>query len=104
MSNDTEYLRRNTLVAKAIGARANTKAMLKQLYALKRCPNWIKDELKGIAERLEELPKELAAHRDEAPHTDFSTKRKDCCNYHSSGGGRENPCNSIPLSKVERGE
>jgi len=76
-SNDTEYLRRNTLVAKAIGARANTKAMLKRLYALKRCPEWMKDELKGIVERLDELPAELAIHRDEAPHTDFSIKRKD---------------------------
>jgi hypothetical protein len=60
----TEYLRRNLLVAKAIGARANAGVALERLQAHKRPPKWLVEYLRGIAERCEPLPADLAKWRD----------------------------------------
>jgi hypothetical protein len=56
----TEYLRRNLLVAKAIGARAKAGVALERLQAHKRPPKWLVEYLRGIAERCEPLPADLA--------------------------------------------
>lgn len=64
MSINPEYLRRNLLVAKAIGARANAGVALDRLQAHKRPPKWLVDYLRGIVERCEPLPADLARWRD----------------------------------------
>jgi hypothetical protein len=63
----TEYLRRNLLVAKAIGARANAGVALERLKSHKRSPKWLVDYLQGIVERCEPLPADLARWRNLAP-------------------------------------
>lgn len=62
-----EYLRRNLLVCKAIGANANAKAALKRLQAQKRPPKWLAAYLQGIIERTEELGPALACYRSATP-------------------------------------
>lgn len=59
-----EYLRRNLLVAKAIGARANAGVALDRLQTHRRPPKWLVEYLRGIAERCEPLPADLARWRD----------------------------------------
>lgn len=63
----TEYLRRNLLVAKAIGARANAGAALDRLKSHKRPQKWLLDYLQGIVDRCEPLPADLAQWRNLAP-------------------------------------
>ena len=60
-----EYLRRNLLVSSAIGARANIHHAQRRLEVLARPQAWLVELLNGISNRLERLPSELAAHRDE---------------------------------------
>lgn len=62
-----EYLRRNLLVCKAVGANANTKAALKRLRAQKRPPQWLVGYLEGIIERTAPLSADLARWRNTAP-------------------------------------
>lgn len=62
-----EYLRRNLLVCKAIGANANARAALKRLQAQKRPQQWLVVYLQGIIERTEELGPALACYRAAAP-------------------------------------
>jgi len=62
----TEHLRRNLLVAKAIGARANAGVALDRLRTHKRPPKWLVAYLEGIVKRCEPLPAELARWRDTA--------------------------------------
>lgn len=65
MSDINEYLRRNLLVAKAIGARSYIPGARDRLLKQKRPPKWLLRVLDGMDERLEALPRELAKHRDE---------------------------------------
>ena len=67
----TEYLRRNKLVAKSIGAKANIEHILKHLEQIKNRPQWLVDELEGVLWRIEPLSSELAKHRDESPKPTF---------------------------------
>lgn len=64
-----EYLRRNLLVAKAIGAHANSSAALKRLQATTRPPQWLVKYLEGIIERTEPLVSALACYRAVVPST-----------------------------------
>ena len=66
-----EYLRRNRLVAKAVGAKANVEEILKHLSSLQNNPKWLVDELDGVLRRIEPLSDELAKHRDENPKPTF---------------------------------
>lgn len=59
-----EYLRRNLLVAKAEGAKANASAALKRLEMQTRPPKWLCEYLRGIIERASALPPDLAKWRD----------------------------------------
>jgi hypothetical protein len=67
MSVNPEYLRRNLLVAKAIGANANAKAALARLRATKRPAQWMVDYLQGIIDRTETLGPDLACYRSAVP-------------------------------------
>lgn len=60
-----EYLRRNLLVAKSYGIAANASSALSRLEAQSRPPKWLISALTGIINRNLEIPRELAAHRDE---------------------------------------
>jgi hypothetical protein len=74
VSVNPEYLRRNLLVAKAVGANANAKAALARLKATKRPARWLVDYLQSIVERTEGLGPELACYRSGAPiHLDAIT-------------------------------
>lgn len=64
-----EYLRRNLLHAKACGAKANVSTALKRLEMQTRPPQWLVNALRGILERVDPLPAELARWRDLAPDT-----------------------------------
>lgn len=64
-----EYLRRNLLHAKACGAKANASTALKRLEMQTRPPQWLVNALRGILERVDPLPAELARWRDLAPDT-----------------------------------
>jgi hypothetical protein len=61
----TEYLRRNMLVCKAVGARSYIPGALARLQKQKRPPQWILRMLAEMDKRLEPLPTALAAYRDE---------------------------------------
>lgn len=67
MSVNPEYLRRNLLVCKAVGANANAKAALKRLQGQKQPPKWLVAYLEGIIERTEPLGPALACYRSAAP-------------------------------------
>lgn len=60
-----EYLRRNMLAARAVGAHANASAALRRLNLNRRAPRWLKRCLAGIVLRTEDLGAEMARHRDE---------------------------------------
>jgi hypothetical protein len=62
-----EYLRRNLLVCKAVGANANAKAALGRLKLQKSPPRWLMDSLQGIIDRTEELGPALACYRAVVP-------------------------------------
>jgi hypothetical protein len=62
-----EYLRRNLLVCKAIGIRANAEAALKRLNATKRPAKWLVKYFEGIRDRAEPLAPDLVAWRTQAP-------------------------------------
>lgn len=59
-----EYLRRNLLVAKAIGANANAKVALMRLRTMKRPPKWLLESYEGIISRTDPLSPDLAKWRD----------------------------------------
>lgn len=67
MSVNPEYLRRNLLVCKAIGAHENAKAARTRVLAWKRPPVWLVDALDGIIDRTEGLAPELACYRSSVP-------------------------------------
>jgi hypothetical protein len=64
-----EYLRRNLLCCKAIGAHANASAALKRLREQKRPAQWLVAALEGIIERTEPLGSALAGYRSVVPRT-----------------------------------
>lgn len=57
-----EYLRRNLLVARAIGARAGVETIRNRLG--RRAPKWLREQLDAIETRVEPLPTDLARWRD----------------------------------------
>lgn len=67
MAINPEYLRRNLLVCKAIGANANAKAARDRLLKLKRPQQWLIDYLDGIVDRTEDLGPALACYRSACP-------------------------------------
>lgn len=62
-----EYLRRNLMVARAAGARANASAALKRLEQQTRPAKWLVKALQGIVERTSGLDGELACYRSAVP-------------------------------------
>ena len=60
---DPEYLRRNLMVCKAVGAKANAASALTRLRQQKRPPKWLVKALEGIEERVQPLSYELANYR-----------------------------------------
>lgn len=65
-----EYLRRNLLVAKAYGAASIADSAIAKLSAQKRPAKWLLEALKGISDRVNALPEDMAAWRntaDDAP-------------------------------------
>lgn len=67
MPINPEYLRRNLLVCKAVGANANAKAALNRLNHQKQPPRWLVEALQGIIDRTEELGPALACYRAVVP-------------------------------------
>ena len=61
-----EYLRRNLIVAKAVGAKAGVSKSLKRLEQMSRPPKWLVASLRGVLERQDPIPEELAKWRDTA--------------------------------------
>lgn len=61
-----EYLRRNLMVAKAYGAKAGVSRSLKRLEQMSRPPKWLVASLRGVLERCDPLPEELAKWRNTA--------------------------------------
>jgi hypothetical protein len=70
-----EYLRRNLLIASAIGARAGAETALQRLQQSKRPPKWLIAQLAGIVARTEKLPHDLALWRDTAPDAPAYARR-----------------------------
>lgn len=68
MAHD-EYLRRNLLIAKAIGARAAANVALHRLKKMKNPPKWIIAAFEAVEVRTAELPPDLALWRNSAPDT-----------------------------------
>ncbi len=67
MIDRDEYLRRNLLHAKSLGVKANASAALKRLEMQANPPKWLVAALRGILERADPLPADLARWRDAAP-------------------------------------
>jgi hypothetical protein len=63
--NEKEYLRRNLLHAKAVGAHANATAALERVRRQEHPSLWIIRVLEGIIERTRPVADEMAKHRDE---------------------------------------
>ena len=61
-----EYLRRNLLVCKAVGAKSIASKSLKRLEQQTRPPKWLVAALRGILERTDPLPEDLAKWRNTA--------------------------------------
>ena len=62
-----EYLRRNLIHAKSVGAQAGVRVAIERLSARKDAPKWLLEQLRGVAERLEPVPHEIAEWRNSAP-------------------------------------
>lgn len=62
-----EYLRRNLIHAKAVGAHANTAAALRRLEMQAKPPKWLIKALEGIMLRLQDVHPEVARWRNIAP-------------------------------------
>lgn len=62
-----EYLHRNLIHAKAVGAHANTAAALRRLEMQANPPKWLIKALEEIMQRLQEVHPEVARWRDIAP-------------------------------------
>ena len=62
-----EYLRRNIVHSKSVGANANIDVVIVRLRSTSYAPKWLMDYLDGIKARIEPLPAELARWRDASP-------------------------------------
>lgn len=62
-----EYLRRNLLHCKAIGAMAGAEKALERVMRMKRRPKWLVESLLGIIDRVGPLGGALACYRSAAP-------------------------------------
>lgn len=62
-----EYLRRNSIHAKSIGAQAGVRVALERLTKRKDAPKWLVKQLEGVASRLAPVPHEIAEWRNIAP-------------------------------------
>ena len=62
-----EYLRRNLIVAGAIGARAGCDTALERLRGQKGVPKWLIQQLESIRVRVHPTINELSAWRATAP-------------------------------------
>jgi hypothetical protein len=67
-----EYLRRNLVVCKAVGLKAEIKVTTQRLRGMSRVPKWLFASLTAMHERAADLPPELAKWRDESPDNPFS--------------------------------
>lgn len=70
-SAPVEYLRRNLVIAKACGAKAESKITTDRLKNTKRVPKWLLASLAAMQVRIEEIPHELAQWRDAAPDNPY---------------------------------
>ena len=70
-SAPVEYLRRNLVIAKACGAKAEIKITAERLKNTKRVPKWLIASLAAMQVRVEDLPHELAQWRDAAPDNPY---------------------------------
>ena len=61
---DSEYTRRNLLCAKVIGATAAIRKALEDAEKVKRPPKRLIKRLRDALERLEDVPADLAQHRN----------------------------------------
>lgn len=61
----TEYLRRNIVHCKAVGAAAAVESALKRLGEQRRAPTWLLRELADARARLAAVTAETSTHRDE---------------------------------------
>jgi hypothetical protein len=62
-----EYLRRNLVIAKACGLKAEIKVTTQRLRQMRRVPQWLFKSLTAMHERAADLPPELARWRDASP-------------------------------------
>jgi len=67
MPVNPEYLRRNLLHCKAVGAHANATVALIRLRSMKRPPKWLVASLEGIVERVDPLRAALVDYRAAVP-------------------------------------
>lgn len=67
MNKHEEYLRRNLVVCKAVGAQAAISKAMKRLEQQKRPPKWLLGYLQQALTRLPDIPFELAAWRNSSP-------------------------------------
>lgn len=74
MDDCQEYLRRNLLHCKSIGAHGIAVSALKRLRGMKCPPLWIVQAFEGVRDRAAELPAEMAAWRNSAPDNPYNTK------------------------------
>ena len=65
MNTVDEYLRRNLQHARSIGVCADLKVAIDRLVKCKHPPKWLMRRLVDALGRASELPRELAAHRNE---------------------------------------
>lgn len=70
-SAPVEYLRRNLVIAKACGAKAQIKITSERLKNTKRVPKWLTASLAAMQVRVEDIPHELAQWRDAAPDNPY---------------------------------
>lgn len=69
-----EYLRRNIMVAKSCGAKAEVAISLRRLQSMRHAPKWLLTSLTEMQMRLDKIPDELAEWRDAAPDNPYSQR------------------------------
>ncbi len=65
MTDNTEYLRRNLVAAKAMGVRAGLKCISDRLHENKNSPLWLLTIVGNELAKTNDICAELARHRDE---------------------------------------
>lgn len=64
-NHNCEYLRRNLLVGKALGAQAQVQSILTRLRGMKNPPEWLVNSCCILQQKLRGIPEELVKHREE---------------------------------------